>query len=64
MPLTNKKYVKRTSPYHSECPWCESEDIDFMETVFEGNAVTQEASCYACKKKWYDVYKLKGFVER
>lgn len=64
MPLTSREYVKRTASDHSECPWCGSEELEWDEITVDGNFVKQEVSCYACKKEWYDVYKLKGFVER
>lgn len=65
MPLTNKEYVKRTTEeLEWECPWCGSEELEWDEITVDGNFVTQEVRCCSCNKQWYDVYKLKGFVER
>jgi transposase-like protein len=64
MAVTNKHYVKSIKLNRCECPFCQSDQLEWDELTVDGNTVKQEVWCNSCKKEWYDVYNLKGYVER
>lgn len=46
-----------------QCPVCKSENIDAMESNFDGDTCTQEVHCNNCDTGWYDVYNLVGIQQ-
>jgi hypothetical protein len=44
------------------CPFCGDEDLEGGPVEIDGGGASQEMSCLACDRQWYDVYTLTGFV--
>lgn len=64
MALTNKQYRKSDEAEEAVCPFCRSNELEWDELTVNGRTVKQEVKCLDCENEWYDIYKLKGYVER
>ena len=48
----------------TNCPYCQSGNIMAVEQVqCDGNEGSQMVECHDCGKAWYDLWKLKGWME-
>ena len=54
---TNEEYVQSSS----QCPFCDSRDIEGQEVNIDGNSAWQEIYCLSCEKEWVDTYRLVGY---
>ena len=46
------------------CPYCGSVEIEGDDWEVDGDRTTQEVSCNACGRRWYDLYQLAGYHDR
>ena len=59
----NEDQARQYQYKYITCPYCGSYDIETRPMDLEGNMGFQDVECYACGKKWNDVYKLIGVDE-
>jgi len=57
--LTEQEYVDKSGLF---CPYCESDQIEPMESVqVDGTVGLQGIMCADCKKTWTDIFRLTGY---
>ncbi len=59
-PEVIKEYIEN---FGSECPHCNSEDIEGGSWDFGSGEFWQNVVCHSCKKEWTDTYTLSGITE-
>ncbi len=62
--FTNKQKTAYINALGNICPYCKSKDINALgklEPNDDGTA-TQVVECFACDKRWEDIYTLAGII--
>lgn len=60
-PISSEEYASHNGDC---CPYCNSKDTHSLGPVDVGDDGVgyQHTACQACRKKWYNQYKLVGFI--
>lgn len=56
---TNQQYIDNEG---TQCPYCNSHDIEGQEVNIDAGSAWQDVSCNACGQEWQDTYTLTGFA--
>ena len=52
-----EKYIKNGK---SQCPYCESDDIEGNNVEVDSDGCFQSCECHDCNSNWNDIYKFVG----
>lgn len=64
MTFTKKQKKEYIDKHGNICPYCKSKGISYMdqpECAGKGK-VEQEMECFACNKRWEDIYTLTNII--
>lgn len=58
-PLSDFEYLQK---HGAACPYCGSKDISSEGIEIDGMEGVARVDCNACDNRWYDVWKLSGWI--